>query len=88
MPWSSPQTSFFPDIGGNSPPTPPHLHTLQASFFRKNLHLSVVEKLYGVDEDGRPQPISALVDYVTSHGAVATGIVYCLSRDESEHVSG
>ena len=69
--------------------TTSHLPTQpQASFFRKNLHLSVVEKLYGVDEDGRPQPISALVDYVTSHGAVATGIVYCLSRDESEHVSG
>ena len=60
----------------------------QASFFRKNLHLSVISKSYGSDEQGRPQPVSTLLDYVAAQEPGASGIVYCLSRDESEHVSG
>ena len=60
----------------------------QASFFRKNLHLSVIAKTYGMDEHGRPQPVSTLLDYVATQEPGASGIVYCLSRDESEHVSG
>ncbi len=43
--------------------------------------------MYGMDEAGRPQPQSALVDYIHEQGLNASGIVYCLSRDESEVVS-
>lgn len=72
--------------------TPDTLHAwklqhLQASFYRSNLHLSVVEKVYGVDEQKRPQPASSLIDYICEQGEGACGVVYCLSRDESEHVS-
>jgi superfamily II DNA helicase RecQ len=47
-----------------------------------------MDKTYGEDEEGRPQPASMLLDYVLEQGSQASGIVYCLSREESELVSG
>lgn len=40
------------------------------------------------DDQGRrlPASLAALVSYIRSKGQKASGIVYCLSRDESEDV--
>jgi hypothetical protein len=41
----------------------------------------------GGEAEERPQPISSLVDYVKGQPRGASGIVYVLSRDESEVVA-
>eukprot|EP00798_Chlamydomonas_sp_ICE-L_P003426 gene3426-13470_t len=77
----------------------PRAPIFRVSFFRANLHFRVITKEYGVDEDDRPQPMSALLDYILEQseipapegypratGQLPTGIVYTLSRDESESV--
>lgn len=48
----------------------------------------VIEKQYGKDEADKPQPITSLIDYIHSQGEGASGIVYCLAREESEQVAG
>ncbi|KAG1669021.1 hypothetical protein FOA52_000615 [Chlamydomonas sp. UWO 241] len=57
------------------------------SFFRSNLRFTVVDKQSGVDDNDRPQPFAQLIDYILEQGEGACGIVYCLSRDESETVA-
>ena len=44
---------------------------LQVGFFRPNLLFSVRPKQYGVDEEGRPQPLSSLVDYIQDQNDLA-----------------
>ena len=78
-----PHSLSLPHLGCSCP----FLFPFQASFFRPNLKFSVIEKEYGVGDDCRPQPASTLVDYIHDQGQGACGIVYCMSRDESEHVS-
>lgn len=60
---------------------------MQTSFQRANLTFRVVPKQYGVDDDGQPIHLSLLVEYINSKGDSSSGIVYCLSRKESESVA-
>jgi bloom syndrome protein len=62
--------------------------TYKASFVRPNLTFRVVPKVTGFDpETGEPLALQRLVAYCRSKGVHASGIVYCLSRDESERVA-
>jgi hypothetical protein len=40
---------------------------LQVSFYRPNLHFSIVPKQYGETEDGLPLPFEALAVYIRWH---------------------
>lgn len=55
-------------------------YTLQVSFYRPNLQLRVVMK------DGRDS-FDQLLAYLEAQDPAASGIVYCLSREESENVA-
>eukprot|EP00983_Pelagomonas_calceolata_P090516 1157433-Pelagomonas_calceolata.AAC.4 len=63
--------------GLSSDPTPKsRMHKwmhewMQVGFFRPNLLFSVRAKQYGVDEEGRPQPLSSLVDYIQEQNEMA-----------------
>jgi len=60
----------------------------KTSFERANLTFRVVPKLAGMAEDGEePLALLRLRNYCASKGDGAAGIVYCLSRDESEQVA-
>lgn len=59
--------------------------TFTVSFFRPNLTIRVLPKPSGNTDDGAPAALAAIADYVTApERANATGIIYCLSRDEAE----
>ncbi|GAB4821155.1 hypothetical protein N2152v2_008201 [Parachlorella kessleri] len=61
--------------------------TFQVSFFRGNLDFSVVEKSFvASEESGLPEYMEEMLTYIMEHRE-QTGIVYCLSRDESEDVA-
>jgi bloom syndrome protein len=66
----------------------PQARVFKTSFERANLTFRVVPKLAGMAEDGEePLALLRLRLYCASKGAGAAGIVYCLSRDESEQVA-
>ncbi|MEW5309751.1 MAG: hypothetical protein WDW38_001613 [Sanguina aurantia] len=65
----------------------PRAPVFQVNFFRENLRFMVQDKPYGKDEQGMPGHYAALVDYIEGQAEGCTGIVYCLSRDESEQVA-
>ena len=66
----------------------PNALTFKASFVRPNLTFRVVPKVVGFDpETGEPLALQRLVAYCKSKGVGSSGIVYCLSRDESERVA-
>ncbi|KAL6785285.1 RECQ1 [Auxenochlorella protothecoides x Auxenochlorella symbiontica] len=57
------------------------------SFFRPNLTFKVIQKDYKRNEESMlPGYLHHMLEYIMSRGD-ATGIVYCLSRDESEGVA-
>lgn len=59
----------------------------QVSFFRPNLTLKVIQKDYSkVPETGIPVYQEHMLNYIADH-KTETGIVYCLSRDDSETVA-
>jgi RecQ family ATP-dependent DNA helicase len=59
----------------------------QVSFFRPNLTLKVIQKDYSkVPETGIPVYQEHMLNYIADH-KTETGIVYCLSRDDSECVA-
>ncbi|KAJ9508635.1 hypothetical protein QJQ45_027919 [Haematococcus lacustris] len=43
----------------------------KVSFFRPNLRFAVLDKQYGVDDRGRPQPLASLVDYIQDQNDLA-----------------
>ncbi|KAK9835234.1 hypothetical protein WJX81_007757 [Elliptochloris bilobata] len=59
----------------------------KVSFYRANLFLKVAKKPSGTTEDGKPADKEALVQYIKRQGNHACGIVYALSRDDSEVVA-
>jgi len=40
-------------------------------FFRQNLLFSVRAKQHGVDDQGRPQPLSSLIDFIQEQNDLA-----------------
>lgn len=62
--------------------------TFTVSFFRPNLTLRVLPKPSGRTEDGAPADLAAIAGFLTAPDrAKATGIIYCLSRDDTETMS-
>eukprot|EP00887_Chlorella_sp_A99_P007924 scaffold12.g7924.t1 len=62
--------------------------TFQVSFYRANLRFRVVLKDFAKsDETGLPAYLEQMLEYIMNRPG-QTGIVYCLSRDDSETVAG
>ncbi|KAK9817076.1 hypothetical protein WJX72_009158 [[Myrmecia] bisecta] len=59
----------------------------QVSFYRSKLVLRVVEKEYGMTDEGKPKHMEALIDFIRAQPKGASGIVYCLSREDTEGVA-
>jgi hypothetical protein len=57
------------------------------SFFRDNLKFRVMHKPTHNDKDGTPLSLAMLLEYVGQQPRGATGIVYCLSRDNTKEVA-
>ncbi|KAK9840154.1 hypothetical protein WJX74_004247 [Apatococcus lobatus] len=65
----------------------PRARTFKVSFLRSNLSFRVEAKSYNLTEDGQPAHMEQLVNYIRSWGPGACGIVYCLSRANTEEVA-
>jgi superfamily II DNA helicase RecQ len=67
-------------------PYPPYP---QVSFFRPNLTFKVLPKpAKGNAEDGLPLAWHGLLEYIKKQPPGASGIVYCLSRQDTVDVAG
>jgi hypothetical protein len=61
----------------------------QVSFFRANLTFKVLPKpAKGNADDGSPQAWHVLLEYIKQQPRGASGIVYCLSRQDTMDVAG
>eukprot|EP00891_Asterochloris_glomerata_P002950 jgi/Astpho2/2950/gw1.00050.55.1_t len=65
----------------------PRCRYFQVSFFRSNLILRVLPKQFGQTKDKKDIQLEAMIDYIRGQEEGACGIVYALSRDDSESVA-